>query len=125
MTVPVEFSGPLFDGTAERLLQQGADEAEHSVAVELQTTIRSTLARSARKRTGFYESRVRLESSRGDTTVTDRGVVYADWLQGTSRRNASTGFKGYRHVTRAVAVVDPKAAQIAERALGPFIDRMG
>lgn len=121
----VEFSGPLFDGTAARLLQQGADEAEQAVGIELRNQWRSNLAGSARQRTGFYESRVRLESSRGDTVVTDRGVVYANWLEGTSRRNASTRFKGYRHIERAFAAVDPQAGQITERALGPFIAKMG
>lgn len=121
----VEFSGPLFDGSAGRLLEKGSDEAEHAVAVAAQTQVRQTLARSARTRTGFYESRVRIEASRGDTVVTDRGVVYANWLEGTSRRNASTRFKGYRHVERALAAVDPQAGQIAERALEPFIERMG
>lgn len=120
----VEFSGPLFDGTADRLLDQGAEAAEHEVAVEAQNQWRQKIAGSARKRTGYYESRVRLESARGDTVVTDRGVVYANWLQGTSRRNASTGFKGYRHVTRALAAVEPQAVRISERALAPFLERM-
>lgn len=121
----VEVSGPLFDGSASRLLEKGTDEAEQEVALEARNQVRQTLARSARKRTGFYESRVRIEATRGDLVVTDKGVVYGPWLEGTSPRNASTRFKGYRHVERAVAAVDPQAGNIAERALAPFIDRMG
>lgn len=121
----VEFSGPLFDGSAGKILEQGMEDAEVRVATVLRDEMRQTIARSARKRTGFYESRVRVEAARGDAVVTDRGVVYGDWLEGTSRRNASTGFKGYRHAARAHAAVDPQASSIAERALEPFIERMG
>lgn len=121
----VSFSGPLFDGRAEKELKAGTDAAEEELAERLRDLVRQTLRASARVVTGYYESRVRVESRGGDRVVTDSGVIYADWLQGDAPRNRRTGFPGYRHVTRAHAQMEPQAAGIAERALGPYIDRMG
>ena len=120
----VSFSGPLFDGTAEKLLKAGTDAAEQELAVQVRDLVRQLLRASARNRTGYYESRVRVESAGGDRVVTDSGVIYADWLQGDAPRNRRTGFPGYRHVTRAYAQMEPQAAGIAERVLGPYIDQM-
>lgn len=122
----VSFSGPLFDGTAKKQLQAGADVAEQKLAEQLRDLVRQLLRSSARKTTGYYESRVRVEATTGDRVVTDAGVVYADWLgRGDTPRNRSTGFPGYRLFERAQAQLEPRATEVAEQVLGPYIDRMG
>lgn len=120
------FSGPLFDGTAAKLLKAGTDEAEENLAQRMRDLVRQTLRASARKPTGFYESRVRVESATGDRVVTDAGVVYADWLgRGDTPRNRSTGFRGYQLFEKAQLRLEPQAAGIVEQVLDPYIDRMG
>lgn len=121
----VESSGPLFDGTADAQLRKGADAGELAIGERAQDEVRSTLRAQARTRTGFYESRVEVTRAQGDLSVTDRKVRYGGWLEGTWPRNRSTGFSGYRQWARALAQVEPQAPSIAERALEPFIDRMG
>jgi hypothetical protein len=122
----VTFSGPLFDGTADKLLRTGMDAAEQDLAVDVRDLMRQLLRASARQRTGYYESHVRVEARGGDRVVTDAGVVYADWLgRGDTPRNRSTGFRGYRHAERAHAQLAPQAVGIVERVLDPYIDRMG
>lgn len=121
----VSFSGPLFDGTAKKALQDGADAAELAVAEAARDQVRLEIRRRARRRTGYYESRVRVEQARGDHVVTDSGVIYADWLFGDAPRNRRSRFKGYRHTEAARRVIEPRAGEIAEQALAPFIDRMG
>jgi hypothetical protein len=121
----VSFSGPLFDGTASKLLAAGMDAAEQDLAVDVRDLVRQLLRASARKRTGYYESHVRVDHVSGDSVVTDSGVVYADWLgRGDTPRNRSTGFPGYRLFERAKQQLEPQATGIAERVLDPYIDRM-
>lgn len=122
----VSFSGSLFDGTAEKMLRAGADAAEQKLAEQLRDLVRQVLRSSARKPTGYYESRVRVEATSGDRVVTDAGVIYADWLgRGDTPRNRSTGFRGYRLFERAQAQLEPRAVAVAEQVLDPYINRMG
>lgn len=121
----VSFSGPLFDGTAEKLMTAGVDVAEQDLAQELRDLVRQTLRASARQPTGYYESRVRVESTGEDRVVTDSGVIYADWLRGGTPRNQRTGFPGYRPFARAQAQLEPRATGIVEQTLDPYFDRMG
>lgn len=121
----VEFSGPLFDGTAERLLARGADAAELEIGERVQEAVRGQIRAQARSRTGFYESRVLVDLARGDLSVSDRKVRYGGWLEGTWPRNKRTGFAGYRQWERALRQVEPQAVGLAEKTLDPFIDKMG
>jgi hypothetical protein len=121
----VSFSGPLFDGTADKLLRAGMDAAEQDLAVNARDLVRRLLRSSARQPTGHYESRVRVDSAGGDRVVTDAGVIYADWLgRGDTPRNRSTGFPGYHMFERAQQQLQPQATRIAEQALNPYVDRM-
>lgn len=121
----VSFSGPLFDGTASKLLRQGVDEAEEQIAERTRDLVRERLRASAKQSTGYYTSRVRVESTGGDRVVTDAGVIYADWLAGKAPRNRRSSFRGYQHWPSALEQMRPQAVGIAEHALDPYIDRMG
>lgn len=120
----VSFSGPLFDGTAGRQLRAGADAAEQEVAVAARDAVRDVIRQRARSRTGYYESRVRVENAGEGAVVDASGLVYDDWLQGTSRRNATSSFKGYQQWDRARVEVDAKATAIVQKALAPYIEKM-
>ena len=119
----VEFFGPLFDGSAARLLEVGADEAEQQVAVQARDAVREVIQRRARVRTGYYESRVRVDSTGADPVVRASGVVYDDWLRQGRWRGSS--FSGYQQWDQAYAEVDARAADAVERALAPYIAKMG
>ena len=121
----VEYSGPLFDGTADQLLRKGADAGEQAIAEQVRVEVRSIVRSRADNRTGYYESRVTLDRASAGVRVTDNRARYGGWLEGTWPRNAATGFKGFEQFERARQKVEPEAAQIAERELGPYIDRMG
>jgi hypothetical protein len=122
---PVNYRGPLFDGTAAKQLRAGAEAVEQDVAEQMRDLVRQTLRASAKHPTGRYESRVRVDAAGGDRVVTDTGVVYADWLgRGDTPRNRSTGFRGYQHFERAADRIRPQVVTIAERTLAPYINRM-
>jgi hypothetical protein len=123
--VTVEFSGPLFDGTADAQLRKGADAAEVAIGEQVQDEVRLIVRSRARQRTGYYEQRVTLDRARGGVSVHDKRVRYGGWLEGTWPRNASSSFKGWDQFDRARQQVESQATSIAEHELGPYIDRMG
>jgi hypothetical protein len=123
--VTASFSGPLFDGTADRLLAQGADAGELAVGERVRDEVRATVRSRARVHTGFYASRVVVDRAQGDVRVTDNRARYGGWLEGRWPRNRRSTFKGWRQFEVALRKVEPDAASIAERELGPYIDRMG
>lgn len=49
-----------------------------------------------RRQTPYYRLQVATRSTPPGWTITDGGVVYGPWLEGVSRRNQTTRFRGYR-----------------------------
>ena len=61
----------------------------------------------------------------GDVQIIhDRRIVYGPWLEGVSRRNQTTRFKGYHSFRRATQAVLPKVVALANHVLPPFLRRM-
>ena len=118
--------GPMFDGRAQRALQDYKDQIDYRVATEAENLVLDHLGRSIRVRTPYYETRVGVQrSSRGGYEVTDHGVVYGPWLEGTGSRNYPvTRFRGYRAFSRARALIQQKAPGIARRLLARYTVRM-
>jgi hypothetical protein len=124
--VNVNSRGPLVDGRAQRALHDGTDQANYRVATEAENMVLGHLATSIRKRTPYYETRVGVErSSRGGYEVTDHGVIYGPWLEGTGSRNYPvTRFRGYRAFSRARALIQTRAPGIARSVMARYTRRM-
>lgn len=118
----VAFSGPLFDGRAQKELNLGAEAAERELAVAVRDRVREEIARRARVRTGYYESRVRVDNTTGGRVVRASGVIYDDWLQRGGWRGSS--FRGYQQWDRAGSDVESRATAVVEQVLKPYIERM-
>jgi hypothetical protein len=122
ITSRVHESGPIFDGRARRYVDLWADDVEEEVAHEANQRLHSELHAVLRHPTGYYESHVRAERIGPDWRVTDGGVVYGPWLEGTGSRNKTTRFKGYFHWRRVKSSIDRDAPDIARRML-PRLER--
>lgn len=120
----VKTTGPIFDGRARAAVDDFLDAAEVEVADEGANDIRQQLGSVLKNPTGFYESQIQTERQRNDTMVTDGGVIYGPWLEGTSSRNQTTRFKGYRTFRLIAQRLQGKADDIAGRILPQFVRRM-
>jgi hypothetical protein len=58
------------------------------------------------------------------STISDHGVIYGPWLEGTSSRNQSTRFKGYQTFRRTWQALGRRVRPIATPILARFIGRM-
>lgn len=121
----VTMSGPLFDGRAEPLIEHFLTDAEEDIAQEGENRVHARLGQVLRHPTGYYESRVQTDRSVGDISVTDSGVIYGPWLEGVSRRNQTTPFKGY-HTFRIVGQqLDADAGGMLQQRMPRLIQELG
>lgn len=121
----VNASGPLFDGRAQRAANEYADQLRYRVATEAEDMVHARLRQVLKHPTGYYESRIRVERAGETYQVTDGGVIYGPWLEGTGSRNFPvTRFRGYATFRRVKALIDRRAPGIAQRLLRRYIGRM-
>jgi hypothetical protein len=120
----VVFSGPVFNGSADSALEAFKVDLGRAVAGEAYTDVHANMRSSFRNPTGFYQSRVVKDFVRQDPRVHDNGVIYGPWLEGTSRRNAETRFKGYANFRRATASTASRVPLIADTVILSYLARM-
>lgn len=125
ITTSASGHGPLFDGRAARAAAAFAEDAERHVAQRGVNVVRVELDRVLRHPTGRYRGSVVTDRQRGDSVVTDGGVVYGPWLAGVGSRNRTTRFKGYAHWRRATAALGAQSGDVARSVLRRWIGRMG
>lgn len=113
--------GPMFSGRTAAALGTYADEVGYKVATYAEDQILQRLPQVLQHPTGYYQSKITVERAGTGYRVTDQGVIYGPWLEGTSSRNSpATRFPGYATFRRTKALVDRKAAQIAYELLGRY-----
>lgn len=115
LNMTYEAKGPLFDGRLERAIDQGLQDGLQDVAQRGVNLVRQRLHGVLQHPTGHYESMVQTERAVPDWAVTDDGIVYGPWLEGTSERNRTTRFKGYATFRRTTAELDRQAGGIVEQ----------
>lgn len=109
--------GPMFSGKTAVAMHTYADQVGYKVATYAEDMVQERLRQVLQHPTGYYQSRISVDRAGTGYRVSDGGVVYGPWLEGTSSRNQSTRFKGYSTFRRTKALVDRKAPQIAAELL--------
>jgi len=128
--VDCRVSGPLASGEADRAAQDWATNTTQAIAdqgVELLRTFPG-MDRTGRARGGFQQLLRVKRISPTETRIPgpqQRGVAWSPWLEGTSSRNDSTGFKGYHLFRKTRATLAKMAPGIADEELDKVLPRMG
>lgn len=123
--IEIRFKGPLFDGRPEFLVREWLDETREVIAARGVNYVSQYLDASIRNPTPYYETQITVQTLGGGvTTIHDRGIVYGPWLEGISRRNASTRFKGYRSFRRATAALERDVPQLLRTRVNVLVRRL-
>src|SRR5260221_8971813 len=94
--VHVQPLGPLADGSAPAIVHAWADEVKRDIAQEGVNRLRGFRMNKSGRATGRYQSELQTSTlAYNDIRISDP-VVYGPWLEGSSNRNRSTRFRGYR-----------------------------
>lgn len=120
-----EFSGPLFDGVADRLAATMCDDVEKNLAEDAADMVQSNLGQVLQHPTGYYQSQIDAEPGGGGWEVNDSGVIYGPWLEGVGSRNRTTRFKGYATFRRTAQEFARAAEAKAEPIVSRYVSRMG
>lgn len=122
--VEVVFSGALFTGHPDTVIDAFLDEAVREVAQQGYSEVMGILNREIRNPTPYYETQILVQPIQEDLVVHDRGVVYGPWLEGVGSRNQATRFKGYHAFRRATQKLEREAPVLAERLLPKYLARL-
>lgn len=74
--------------------------------------------------TGYYESRTVADVSSEPFKVWDSNVIYGPWLEGTSRRNATTRFKGYHAFRKATQKIQRDVPKVVQPVLAHMVGQL-
>ncbi len=122
MEVEVTLRGPALNLTAaqiDRRIDDALDECLDAVGREAWGTWQEYMHRDFKNPHGVYWSRVVVVVRPGLVRVTDNFVIYGAWLEGTSRRNARTRFRGYAGARLATQQTEREVPRIVR----PILDR--
>ena len=104
----VELKGKLFSPTVDKELVKALNKGITRMALVSEERVKSQLWKGHGVVTGHLRRSVSGELVRDLVAQTDAGavrqganVVYATWIEGTSKRNKTTRFKGYRMFDKA------------------------
>lgn len=120
--------GPLFDGRADKALDDYTRAVAKRVADKGTAEVRTRLAAVLRHPTaegGHYRDHITNRAVTDGYLITDTRSEYGPWLEGTSTRNRTTRFKGYHTFRLITQQLGHQAQAVAESAIGPYIVRMG
>ena len=116
---------PITDGRLTKAVEDGLEDGLREVGRTGERLVHQFLGRSLRHPTGRYESGIVLENLADlRWRITDSGSVYGPWLEGTSRRNARSRFKGYATFRRTGQELQREADEVAERSLDAAVGRV-
>jgi hypothetical protein len=126
----VRVRGPMFDGLAINAMQDYTRAVEEELAHQAQQEIQRRARRMNRsgRNTGTAARHVRVFERGSAFWVhgdSNKGEVWWPWLEGTSKRNFTTRFKGY-HTFRVVKnLVQRQSKKRAQEILARYIPEMG
>jgi hypothetical protein len=127
--VDCRVSGPLASGDADKAAQEWATNTTQALADKGVELLRAfPMNKTGRAHGGFENA---LKTTRVSPTETripgpqERGTAWSPWLEGTSKRNESTKFRGYGLFRKTRLQLQKLAPQIAQEQLDKVIGQMG
>ena len=137
--VTVDISGPVFDGRAEQDVNKVLEATARTLAIEGRAVIAAqalTMNKSGRAGTGpgGFGAAAGAVVAYDNWSASGNWVIYGGmkeyyfwwpWLEGTSKRNDSTRFKGYHTFREEAGRLNRRAEAVAEAELDKYIGDMG
>jgi hypothetical protein len=125
VTAIVKAQGPLADGSGPAIVHAWSDQVKRDIAQEGVNRLKSFAMNKSGRGTGRYQSEIQTSNlAFNDIRISDP-VVYGPWLEGSSERNRSTRFKGYRLWRKTAQALEEDAPKIAEKRMPELVARLG
>lgn len=119
--------GPLA-GNADQVLQEWARQTAKALAQDAAEALRQFPMDKTGRAHGGFAGNIRVREHGSEAVIRGpqiKGVTWAPWLEGTSRRNESTPFRGY-HLFRKTRLATQRHAELTgQEQLGRLLPRLG
>ena len=123
--IGVALSGPVFRVGAALVVRQMGRKTVADLVAYGEREVKLQLRPGHGLLTGNYRRNINGEIlANGNGLVHDNNVVYGPWLEGVSRRNASTRFKGYRMFRNAQQKVDRRSGRFLKNRVGQGVSKL-
>lgn len=135
--ITVDIRGNFFRGDAGKAMEHAVNDAIYDLVKDGERRLEETLvmrpqgvylsiAQAGKKHSqGHYLGNVGSEIGHLNALISDGGVLYGPWLEGTSSRNQTTRFKGYASFRKTRDWMDKRKRATLEKHVKKWVRRMG
>lgn len=124
----IQVQGPLADGRAEDAMKTWAERTAKALGDEGVERLRAFPMNKTGRAHGGFQENLHLITAGPVARIPGpniKGVVWTPWLEGTSQRNSSTGFKGYHPFRETRLQLDKRAVPVGQRELDRIMPELG
>jgi hypothetical protein len=128
VSADVELHGPLADGTADRVMQEWATRTAKALGDEGVERLRAFPMNKTGRAHGGFQANLHVIQSGPVARIPApmiTGVVWGPWLEGTSKRNSSTRFKGYHLFRKTRLQLQARAPEVGQQVLDKLLPEIG
>lgn len=128
VTFNLDPSGPLADGAAEEAIKDWLADSVQAVAAEGVQLLQAFPMNKSGRSDGGFKANLHMLMKGPDAVIPApmiEGVTWGPWLEGTTKRNTSTRFKGYHLFRKTRLQLSKRAAGIAQEQLEKYLPQMG
>lgn len=128
VTADIQVQGPLADGRADEALKKWAERTAKALGDEGIERLRAFPMNKTGRAHGGFENALHLVTAGPVARIPGpniKGVVWTPWLEGTSQRNESTGFKGYHMFRKTRLALQKRAPEVGQRELDRIMPEIG
>lgn len=128
LNLEVDTNGPFFTGAYQKELMQALDDAKKDVAELGMNRIEDRVSARSKNSRGGYAGSLRTEIVKpfNDQRIhlAYPAVVYGPWIEGTSSRNNTTRFRGYKVFRLTKNWLRKQATPLMQEKIDDFVARM-
>ena len=128
VTAHIDVKGPLADGEAERAIKDWAVATAKALGDEGVERLRAFPMNRTGRAHGAFQANLKVIQQGPVARIPApqiTGVTWGPWLEGTSKRNSSTRFKGYHLFRKTRQELQRLAPEIGQQELDKLLPRMG
>jgi len=121
--------GPLADGTASKVTTEWAEKVTQKLGDLAVGRLKELTPHKTGRGDGAFERELTpVRKSPTQVSVTgpqERGVTWAPWLEGSSKRNESTKYPGIHMFRTTRRELDKQAAEVGQKVLDELMPEIG
>jgi hypothetical protein len=126
--VQADVTGPLASGEADRALEEWARNTAKALGDEGADMLRAFPMNKTGRARGGFQSNIHVLQQGATARIPApmiRGVTWGPWLEGSSKRNESTRFRGYHLFRKTRQELQKRAPEVGQRELDKIMPLLG